>query len=72
MTRAGSRPGDVLTTLRITEIAELLALGYLRARKREVARLARARRVRTCSKALDDVPPRAMFETGDSPTFTEG
>ena len=56
----------------VAEIADLLALGYLRARKREAVRLARTRRVRTCSKALDDVAPDATFATGDSATSTEG
>ena len=61
---------------RVCEIAELVALGYLRSRKRQAALRAasQARRapVGSRAKALDDVPPQATFATGDSRTDTEG
>ena len=56
----------------LREVADLLALGYLRARKREAAQLAKERRARKSLNGLAYVAPRGTFATGDSPTSTEG
>lgn len=56
----------------LREVADLLALGYLRARKRDAAQKATARRALSQRNSLDDVAPRGMFATGDSATSTEG
>ena len=53
------------------EAADLLALGYMRARRREAAKTARERRVEKPSNHLAYVSHRATFATGDSATSTE-
>ena len=54
------------------EAADLLALGYMRARRREAAKAARKRRVEMPSNHLAYVAHRGTFATGDSATSTEG
>ena len=56
----------------VREVADLLALGYLRARKREAAQLAKERRARKSLNSLAYVAPRWTFATGDSATSAEG
>ena len=57
---------------RVAEIAELLALGYLRARKRQVDRDAKRRRALSPLNPLDDVAPGGKFATGDRRTSETG
>ena len=59
---------DAKTTERMHELADLLALGYLRARNRKAAQVARSRRMQTSSNALDDVPPEATLVPGERRT----
>ena len=56
----------------LCEIAHLLALGYLRARKRQAARQALGASVDAGANALDDVPPQATFATGERRTSKTG
>ena len=56
----------------LLEVADLLALGYLRARKREAAQMAKERSARKSLNSLAYVAPRGTFATGDSVTSTEG
>ena len=49
----------------VRDVAELLALGYVRFRKREAARMARASSVGSASNPLDDVRHRANLRPRD-------
>ena len=53
---------------RIAELAELLALGYLRCRARQAAQEARAKRREASEKPLDDVAPEATLVPGERRT----
>jgi hypothetical protein len=57
---------------RLLDVADLLALGYVRYRARQAALEARARRVESAQNALDDVPPRATLATGERRTSETG
>ena len=54
----------------VRDVAELLALGYVRFRKREAARMARASSVGSASNPLDEVAHRAFMATGERRTET--
>ena len=68
-----ARDTGMATSKLVREIADLLALGYLRYRQRaagEAARMARASSVGSASNPLDEVAHRAFMATGD-PQQTE-
>ena len=57
---------------RVGEIAHILALGYLRARKRQMAREAKRISARNPETPLDDVAPEATVATGERRTSETG
>ena len=57
---------------RLREIAELVALGYVRARRREAARVARERLARKPLNGLAFAPLQPPNGTGDAVASTEG
>ena len=59
-------------TATLHDVADLLALGYVRYRARQAALEARASRVASAQNPLDDVPPRATFATGERRTSETG
>ena len=56
----------------VSEVAHILALGFLRARKRQAARTALAGLVGSGANALDDVPPQATLATRERRTSETG
>jgi hypothetical protein len=56
----------------VREIANLLALGYMRHRKRQVRRLAVEKEALWSEKALDDVAPRGRVPLPENRTSEKG
>ena len=68
-----ARDTGMATSKVVREVADLLALGYARYRRRaagEAARMARENSVGPTSNPLDDVAHRALMATGDRRTET--
>jgi hypothetical protein len=57
---------------RVGELAHILALGYLRARKRQIDRESKRISARGLENPLDDVAPEATVATGERRTSETG
>ena len=61
-----------MTTTLAREIADILALGYMRHRKRQARKLVVEKEAHPAEKPLDDVAPRGRVGTGEGRTPETG